>query len=457
MLFLISLAIALAFVLLCGKALRTHPAPFYIAAAVLSICAVLVTNLHPAGIPAFLNQYVLAQLTKGTLATACWAIVMWTGALPNSSPLMKRFMPVRGQLSIFAAILTLGHAVGFGISFIPRWFQQPDALNLVICAVLMLIMIPLAIMSVRKIRSKMKPKVWKSWQRLAYVFYVFIPLHVYALNLSKARHGRDGAWFSLMVYTVVFAGWAVFRLRKLYVQKKKPEKKAVLNIGAAAACALVVGATGFLARAEQTEQKTELRTAEITDPADNSDSENAVTTALAAITTAPQETGSASGPEPDQTTGTTAASDAAGSADTTANTTAAEAGTEDSETPQEQADTPAESPAAAETSAAETPAAPQEEAPAPVQTVYQNGTFRGTAYGYDGDITVSVTIQDDRIVSIDAETGESDDSYFLSAKSSVISQILDSQQTSVDAVSGATYSSKGIMTAVQAALDSAKN
>jgi uncharacterized protein with FMN-binding domain len=172
---------------------------------------------------------------------------------------------------------------------------------------------------------------------------------------------------------------------------------------------------------------------------------------------APQDAASASGSEPDQTTGTTAASDAAGSADTTANTTAADAGTEDSETPQEQADTPAESPAAAETPAAETPAAPQEEAPAPVQTVYQNGTFRGTAYGYDGDITVSVTIQDDRIVSIDAETGESDDSYFLSAKSSVISQILDSQQTSVDAVSGATYSSKGIMTAVQAALDSAKN
>ncbi|MDE6679689.1 MAG: FMN-binding protein, partial [Ruminococcus sp.] len=89
--------------------------------------------------------------------------------------------------------------------------------------------------------------------------------------------------------------------------------------------------------------------------------------------------------------------------------------------------------------------------------IYRNGTYSASAYGYDGDVYVDITVENDVITAIHARTEESDEWYFNSAQESVISSILSSQSTSVDAVSGATYSSKAIMEAVKKALDSAKN
>lgn len=70
---------------------------------------------------------------------------------------------------------------------------------------------------------------------------------------------------------------------------------------------------------------------------------------------------------------------------------------------------------------------------------------------------MSVTIKDDKIVSITGISYESDTWYFEQAQSGVIPQIINSQNCNVDAVSGATYSSNAIISAVQQALNSAKN
>ncbi|HAM68746.1 MAG TPA: hypothetical protein DCP68_03935 [Ruminococcus sp.] len=69
---------------------------------------------------------------------------------------------------------------------------------------------------------------------------------------------------------------------------------------------------------------------------------------------------------------------------------------------------------------------------------------------------VHVTIQDDRITDITAETEESDETYFFDAKGVVIPSIIQNQSADVDACSGATLSSNAIMTAVRAALESAR-
>lgn len=42
---------------------------------------------------------------------------MVVGALPNGHPLMKRNMPVRGELSIFACLLTLGQNLSYGKNY----------------------------------------------------------------------------------------------------------------------------------------------------------------------------------------------------------------------------------------------------------------------------------------------------------------------------------------------------
>jgi len=59
------------------------------------------------------------------------------------------------------------------------------------------------------------------------------------------------------------------------------------------------------------------------------------------------------------------------------------------------------------------------------------------------------------ITDVQVVSYEDDAPFFERAASSVISDILSSQSTQVDAVSGATYSSDGIMSAVADALSNA--
>ncbi len=117
----------------------------------------------------------------------------------------------------------------------------------------------------------------------------------------------------------------------------------------------------------------------------------------------------------------------------------------------------APSPSAAAPSQTVEPEEPDASTPSPTPAlVYQNGTFTGSGEGYWGTITVSVSIQDDVITAIDILSSDDDEPYFTNAKA-VISRILTLQSTNVDAVSGATYSSYGILDAVEAALARAKN
>lgn len=87
---------------------------------------------------------------------------------------------------------------------------------------------------------------------------------------------------------------------------------------------------------------------------------------------------------------------------------------------------------------------------------YKDGTYKGTAEGYNGPVTVSVTISGDKITSINVLSYEDDDEFFNDAKG-VINKIISSQNTNVDVVSGATYSSKGIINASASAINNAKN
>ena len=86
---------------------------------------------------------------------------------------------------------------------------------------------------------------------------------------------------------------------------------------------------------------------------------------------------------------------------------------------------------------------------------YQDGTYTGSAQGFGGTITVSVTILEGKItdISVVSAPGETP-SYFSSAKS-VLSSMLSAQSPNVDTVSGATYSSTGIINAVKSALSQA--
>ena len=88
---------------------------------------------------------------------------------------------------------------------------------------------------------------------------------------------------------------------------------------------------------------------------------------------------------------------------------------------------------------------------------YKNGTYTGDGQGFGGNIQVQVTLENDTITDIQVVSAPGEDSAYLSQGQGVISTILASQSTDVDTISGATFSSTGIINAVNDALGKAEN
>ena len=89
--------------------------------------------------------------------------------------------------------------------------------------------------------------------------------------------------------------------------------------------------------------------------------------------------------------------------------------------------------------------------------VYKNGTYTGDGQGFGGNIQVQVTLENDTITDIQVVSAPGEDSAYLSQGQGVISTILAAQSTDVDTISGATFSSTGIINAVNDALGKAEN
>lgn len=87
---------------------------------------------------------------------------------------------------------------------------------------------------------------------------------------------------------------------------------------------------------------------------------------------------------------------------------------------------------------------------------YKDGTYEGSGTGFRGQTTtVSVTVKSGRISDISPVSTGDDGQFFDRAFPTVTQSIISSQSTEVDVVSGATFSSSGIMDAVANALSKA--
>lgn len=96
-------------------------------------------------------------------------------------------------------------------------------------------------------------------------------------------------------------------------------------------------------------------------------------------------------------------------------------------------------------------AVPQAQPLADTETEYKDGVYIGKGTGFKGTITATVTIRNGKIAEIELEN-EADDEPFFTNASALTDTIIQAQNTEVDVVSGATYSSKGILEAVDNAL-----
>ena len=86
----------------------------------------------------------------------------------------------------------------------------------------------------------------------------------------------------------------------------------------------------------------------------------------------------------------------------------------------------------------------------------KDGTYEGSAYGFGDLITVSVTLKDGKRTDIAVISVDGEDKPYYKQAISVLNDMLDTQSTDVDTVSGATLTAEGLIDAVADALGKAE-
>ena len=328
-------------------------------------------------LPAWCARWVTPILTKGALAMSLFFFVMFANAVPNGSAFMKRMMPIRGQLSIIASILAIGHGVALGRAQLEHALAGRldgfiGAAALIVSLLLMGVMLPLFVTSFRRVRRRMKPGTWKKLQRGAYGFYALAFLHIILFNVKGARAGDAGSLVNVFAYGALFVSYAVLRGRKA-LEKKNPGRSNAREALAAAGAAAMA--------------------------------------ALALMVFAPAPAVPAMEP-------------------------------------------PMEVALAEPETAEETPA-PARPAVARPAVAWTDGEYTGRGMGYNGQLKAAVTIENGEIAEICLKSTVDDEDYVDKIEARLIPAMLAAQSADVDAVSGATSSSEGLMAAVNEALEKA--
>lgn len=487
MLLIIALVIASLFTYFLKDKLKQYPNIFYIGAAVVTI---VIFSLRTVAMPQFVRQNIVGIFAKGTIGTAFFIIVMITGALPRGSKLIGPLMRIRGELSIMAAILVLSHNLTYGMTYFKMLFSAPAALPAaqrcaaVISLMLIVLMIGLTVISFPAVRKKMNPKKWKQIQRSAYVFYGLLYVHIMLINIPYARMGLHMYAVNVLVYSIVFAGYAAMRIRK-WVLTKNPDADSIFikKVSVAVSvCAVLVCTVAFSMCFMRNGNKVSAQETAADKTLSQTQTEKGVKKNGEAGTTS--EVLNADGVTQEQQTSGESGDSAGDSQEAQENenaqdgenaATAAVENTAGEENRQEKQDTDSQNSGSSGTvsesgsdtnSSAGQPAEEKTEAaPKPTEaprTFKADGDYTGTAvcdtYGYT--VTVVVTISGDAVtgVSASATAGGADEMFFSQANAKVPGAILANGGVSgVDGVSGATKSSNAIKAAYTSAYQSAKN
>ena len=464
MLLIISLIIVSLFIYFLKDSLKKHAGIYYIGAAVISIAVFLIGFLP---MPLFLKNNILGIFAKGSLGTAMFVAVMYAGALPKGSKLIAQLMKIRGELSITAAILVLCHNFTYGITYFKMLFIKPEALSAtqltaaIISLVLIIIMIVLTVTSFQAVRKKMKAKKWKQLQRTAYVFYGLMYVHIMLINIPYARLGLGTYIANVVIYSIVFLGYAAMRIAKAVSVKaaragktygKKPE---TVLYGLALVLCVVMTFLCFAGRKttamasggdeEWEEFFNEETVAALVKEAESSLAGDAALTAEG--TTEAGQADNQSDTQADNSGLDNSAAGNSGSGNTSGN---------DSESGNQTAQPGNLSDGSSDSQGGNTASDTSANAIFKV-----DGTYTGSAVcdTYNYNVTVTIVVSGDVITSVTAtsEAGAQDEQYFNMANAKVPAQLLANQSTSgVDSVSGATKSSNAIKKAFYYAYKSAK-
>ena len=88
-------------------------------------------------------------------------------------------------------------------------------------------------------------------------------------------------------------------------------------------------------------------------------------------------------------------------------------------------------------------------------TKWKNGVYYGEAEGFGGPVKLKVIIQSNKIKSITVISAKQETKEYWNMAATLLDDIIKKQSAEVDVVSGATYSSRGIINATKQALEEA--
>lgn len=86
---------------------------------------------------------------------------------------------------------------------------------------------------------------------------------------------------------------------------------------------------------------------------------------------------------------------------------------------------------------------------------YTSGTYSGEAQGFGGTVTVTITTDENKILTATAEGPDETPTVGGAILDDLAAQLVESQSAEIDAVAGATLTSEGVKKAAQAAIDAA--
>ncbi|WP_226092894.1 FMN-binding protein [Dickeya oryzae] len=89
---------------------------------------------------------------------------------------------------------------------------------------------------------------------------------------------------------------------------------------------------------------------------------------------------------------------------------------------------------------------------------YKDGTYTGKAQGKEGEVEVSVKVSAGKIANVEVVKHEDTEAMMMGVIDNILPEIIEKQTAEgIDAVTGATMSSTGVLAAAKQALEKAKS
>lgn len=220
---LIALAISVLFAVLFRKQIKRYPVAFYIIAIAIDV---LFLSKVLFGVSREFAVVVYPYLTRCLIGFAFFAVVMFIGVFSKGSKARHALMPIRGELSIIAAILTIGHVVNYLNSYLAQMLSgfvgmsEAMIISFVVSSLLIILLAALTVTSFNAVKTRMSKKSWKNLQKTAYVFFGLTYLHLLLVLAPTISSSGQRALFSICIYTLLMLVYVVLRVRK-YVHDKK--------------------------------------------------------------------------------------------------------------------------------------------------------------------------------------------------------------------------------------------